>query len=158
MTPAEQVVIAAAEAYWAYWERWDQSADLHNGLMEAVAALQLERAGAAPHVARLTYGQVVEGDEIANEAGKFFAVRHAVHADGVSQIGAKGIPKLFKRPSGREVTVRRGPTGQAVDMFASTLWSMPDRPAERVEEISIELDITQDPAAAEPQKQEQEES
>jgi hypothetical protein len=97
-------------------------ADLHR----AVAALEAERADPdAPTEQEITWSQVVEGDEIYSpKTDRWYEVTRAVHpAGGKSKINAKGIPKPLQPDSAALVKVRRGPTGVAVDMFASVLWS-----------------------------------
>ena len=125
MTPGERVVVEAAI-------RW-AGARLNPGttpadLYQAVDALQVERADPdAPQEQEITWAQVVEGDEIwSPKTQRWYEVVRAVHAGGTegrSLINAKGIPKGLKPLSVDSVKVRRGATGNAVDMFASVLWS-----------------------------------
>lgn len=122
LTPGERVVVEAAI-------RWRRGPNVgHQYLMDAVDALEAERADPDALVEQeITWGQVVEGDEIYSpKTGRWYEVTRAVHAggtEGKSLINAKGIPRGLKPNSADPVKVRRGPTGNAVDMFASVLWS-----------------------------------
>lgn len=123
LTPGERVVVEAAI-------RWRQSGTVAAllPLRDAVDALRAERADPdAPQERDLSWGQVVEGDEIYSDKTKrWYEVTRAVHSggtEGKSLINAKGIPRGLKPNSADPVKVRRGPTGNAVDMFANVLWS-----------------------------------
>lgn len=122
LTPGERVVVAAAIRY------VDARAASDIELIQAVRALQAERADPDALVEQeITWGQVVESDEIYSDKTKrWYEVTRAVHSggtEGKSLINAKGIPRGLKPNSADLVRVRRGPTGNAVDMFASVLWS-----------------------------------
>jgi hypothetical protein len=121
MTPAERVVVEAA----LRWVPQLPSIQAEHALQDAVQALQAERAGGQPQEHDLTWGQVVEGDEIWSErTGKWYPVTAATHQPpAASTISAKGIPRVLRPMPGDPVRVRRGATGEAVDMFASVLWS-----------------------------------
>lgn len=126
MTPAERIVIQAARA-WATSDREAATADL----LAAVEALEIERAGRAEGArveVDLTWGELVEGDEVFNrEADKWFPVRAAVRHVGQPMVTVDfvGRRSLAIKPIGHRCRVRRGATGEAVDMFASVLWSAP---------------------------------
>lgn len=67
-----------------------------------------------------TWGMVVEGDEIHSaKTGKWYEVRGSVSIKGSTKVKifAVGVPKAFEREASEAVTVRRGPTGKAVDVF-----------------------------------------
>lgn len=124
LTPAERVVVEAA----LRWVPQLPSIQAEHALQNAVLALQSERADPdALMEQEITWGQVVEGDEIwSDKTKRWYEVTRAVHAggtEGKSLINAKGIPRGLKPNSADPVKVRRGPTGNAVDMFASVLWS-----------------------------------
>lgn len=124
LTPGERVVVEAALRY----AQDDSTVQRHNDLIEAVDALLTERADPDALVEQeITWGQVVESDEIYSDKTKrWYEVTRAVHSggtEGKSLINAKGIPRGLKPNSADPVKVRRGPTGNAVDMFASVLWS-----------------------------------
>lgn len=64
------------------------------------------------------WGLVVEGDEIFSDRTKrWYEVTGSVSIKGTHKVKifARGIPKAFERDAGEATTVRRGPTGQAVD-------------------------------------------
>jgi hypothetical protein len=129
MTPAERVVVEAAV-------RWARSRTVLQDsirLQEAVEALQAERTDpSAPQEQDLTWGQVVEGDEIYSaKTNRWYEVTAASHRPPASTINAKGIPKALHPKSADPVRIRRGGTGLAVDMFASVLWSGQSRAEER---------------------------
>lgn len=120
------MVVEAARA-WATSGREAATADLLN----AVEALEIERAGrteGARVEQDITWGQLVEGDEVwSDKARKWFPVRSASRHVGqpVVIVDLMNVPKLLHRPIGDPVRVRRGTTGEAVDIFASVLWSGP---------------------------------
>lgn len=69
---------------------------------------------------KTTWGMVVEGDEIFSaKTGKWYQVRGSLSIQGTTKVKifAVGIPKGFEREAGEAVTVRRGLTGKAVDVF-----------------------------------------
>lgn len=173
MTPAERVVIAAAERWAASWKR-RPSLIQSGALWDTVQALQAERAAKTPAQLQeldITYGQVVEGDQILSpKLGRWYEVTAVVPLGTWDRPGKVRItmPKTGRPAAGGKpqvnawhdfdaatpCRVRRGDTGQAVDMFASVLWSMPDKIREQTDEepgLDLELDITQDPEAAEPE-------
>lgn len=127
LTPGERVVVEAA-IRWAASVQAMRAEGFHAELSDAVDALRAERADPdAPQERDLSWGQVVEGDQIYSDKTKrWYEVTRAVHSggtEGKSLINAKGIPRGLKPNSADPVKVRRGPTGNAVDMFASVLWS-----------------------------------
>jgi hypothetical protein len=123
MTPAERVVVEAA-LRWRVPQVRAITLDA-IALIEAVDALQIERAAGQPQEQDLTWGQVVEGDEIySSKTDKWYPVTAATHQPpAASTVSAKGIPRVLRPMPGDPIRVRRGATGQAVDVFASVLWS-----------------------------------
>ena len=119
MTPAQLKVIEAAKAYW----RDADSADSHNNLMDAVEVLESETASGTVESER-TWAEVVESDQIwSDKTKKWYPVISSVALpDGRMRIQAKGLPKSIAPAGAGTVRVRRGPTGQAVDMW-TVVWS-----------------------------------
>jgi hypothetical protein len=134
MTPGERAVIAAAER-WADNDPAPVASSM--ALSAAVDALIKERVG-VPEDQRqeldITYGQVVEGDEIHSaKLDKWFAVSASVRlASGKQRVTmpATGSVEKGRKPwhefdADKPCRVRRGLTGQAVDLFATVMWSGP---------------------------------
>lgn len=129
MTPAERLVVEMATRHLA-GEAAAYNIPGGAELLQAVEALEQERAG-APLEARvereLTWGQVVEGDEIYSaKVDKWYAVTGAVRHIGAPTVtvSLQGLSKPLKpKPLSEPVRVRRGETGAAVDVIASVLWS-----------------------------------
>lgn len=124
LTPAERVVVEAARRVvrdLPFGQLDARLGDLH----QAMTALEAERADPdASTEQEITWSQVVEGDEIYSpKTDRWYEVTRAAHGAATSTINAKGIPKALKPVSAHKVKVRRGPTGNAVDMFANVLWS-----------------------------------
>jgi len=66
------------------------------------------------------WGLVVEGDEIySDRTNRWYEVTGSVAIKGTDRVKifARGVPKAFERNASDPVTVRRGPTGAAVDVF-----------------------------------------
>lgn len=122
MTPAERAVIDAAIAY-GY--KGDTSVDYHNTLIDAIDALEAERTTAEPDVSERTWAEVVEGDEIFSaRTGKWYEVTEAREQPGGRRaVHVKGLPKILKPKGADPVRVRRGPTGDAVDVVNSIMIS-----------------------------------
>ena len=133
MTPGERAVIAAAED-WAAAPQGDYTAA--KGLRGAVIALQAECEAKTPaERAELdnTYGQIVEGDQLWSRTGRWFDVSASVNLDGgqtrvtmpaIGNVKAKPPrPPYVIKSSDTPCRVRRGKTGQAVDLFATVMWS-----------------------------------
>lgn len=122
MTPAERAVIAAAMAY---AHKGDTSVDYHNALIAEVDALEAERAAAKPEVSERTWAEVVEGDEIFSaRTDKWYEVTEAREQPaGRRAVHVKGLPKILKPKGADSVRVRRGPTGDAVDIVNSIMIS-----------------------------------
>jgi hypothetical protein len=78
---------------------------------------------------KITWAEVVESDEIYSASkARYFPVISSVRlATGKMRVTAKGLPKPVEMPLGDTVLVRRGPTGQAVDLINTILWSGPNR-------------------------------
>jgi hypothetical protein len=136
VTPGERVVLAAAE-HWAESIRPDTGLGLE--LLDAVNALHAERAGKTPAELvelELTYGQVVEGDEVHSaKLDKWFAVSASVRtSQGMQRVTMPATgnvkvkpprPAWHLFPADKPCRVRRGAAGQAVNLFATVLWSGP---------------------------------
>jgi hypothetical protein len=77
----------------------------------------------------ITWAEVVESDEIYSaRKGAYFEVISSVRlATGKMRVSARGWGKPIEMPLGDPVIVRRGATGQAVDMINTILWSGPNR-------------------------------
>lgn len=77
----------------------------------------------------ITWAGVVESDEIYSaKTKKWYPVISSCRlATGKMRITAKGLPKAVDMPLDDPVTVRRGATGQAVDLINTILWSGPNR-------------------------------
>lgn len=77
-----------------------------------------------------TWGDVVESDEIQSaKTGKWYEVTSSVRLkNGKMRVIAVGLPKAIDQPAGKPVTLRRGKTGEAVDMFTRVFWSGPSNP------------------------------
>lgn len=77
-----------------------------------------------------TWGEVVESDEIRSaKTGKWYEVTSSVRLkNGKMKVIAKGLPKAIEMAADKPVELRRGPTGEAVDMFTRVLWSGPANP------------------------------
>jgi hypothetical protein len=128
VTPAERVVLEVA----VRWRRDLASPASEDDLAAAVDVLNAERA--TPHTEhQLTYGELVAGDQIQSTHGRWFEVdRIAVDQDQTGvHVWLVGVAKPFDKFRGQSVTVRRSALGEAVDMFASVLWSGPDSKQEK---------------------------
>lgn len=126
-------MIAAAED-WAAAPQGDYPAA--KGLRGAVIALQAELAAKTPAEREeldITYAQIVEGDQLWSRTGRWFDVSASVNLDGgqtrvtmpaIGNVKTKPqrLPYVIK-PSDTPCRVRRGKTGQAVDLFATVMWS-----------------------------------
>jgi len=77
----------------------------------------------------ITWAEVVESDEIYSaRKDTYFEVISSVRlATGRMRVSAKGWGKPIEMPLGDAVIVRRGPTGRAVDLINTILWSGPNR-------------------------------
>jgi hypothetical protein len=77
----------------------------------------------------ITWAEVVESDEIYSaKTGKYYPVISSVRLKtGKMRVIAKGLPKAVDMDLDAAVTVRRGATGQAVDLINTILWSGPNR-------------------------------
>lgn len=111
MTPAERVVVEAAR-------RWVNGRPEDS--MRLVAAVGALEAEGRPAEEEITWDQVVEGDQI-QVGGKWFEVLEA-KPGAVRAKSEHGLVGNFKSRTG-PLTVRRGASGKAVDMFAGVLWS-----------------------------------
>lgn len=144
MIPEVAAVIAAAEAY----VDSDSSVDQHNALFDAVTALRKrQQRPASPRTEETsrTWGEVVDGDEILSvKTGRWYEVTGTVLLDdGVTvKVNIRQAPhKPILRPASDPVMVKRGITGDAVDLF-QVLWSAqtaPNPPKEIEQEAPDEL-------------------
>lgn len=77
----------------------------------------------------ITWAEVVESDEIYSaKTRKYYPVISSCRlATGKMRVTAKGLPKAVDMELDATVTVRRGATGQAVDLLNTILWSGPNR-------------------------------
>jgi hypothetical protein len=77
----------------------------------------------------ITWAEVVESDQIYSaKTGRYYPVISSVRLKtGKMRVMASGLPKPVEMPLDAKVTVTRGPTGQAVDLLNTTLWSGPNR-------------------------------
>lgn len=135
MTPGERVVVQAAITYIQQAATQRGEPDPYFLTLEAaVDALLAERAGPGTKEFELTWGQVVVTDEIYNsKMDRWYEVTRTVRAGPkLIKLNIKGIPKPIERDAYAPVLVRRSTMGEAVDMFASVMWSaqsMPTPPA-----------------------------
>lgn len=66
----------------------------------------------------LTWGLVVEGDQVWSDKAKAWYEVHQAETMGTEQcVSLKGVPGAVIVPAGKAVRVRRGETGKAMDMF-----------------------------------------
>lgn len=116
MTLLERAVVDAAI-------RWDLDA-----LGAAVNALLAEREAKSDAGQEYTWGEVVEGDEVFIPATKrwWLIIESRRHQDGRMRIIAKGAPKILTPDPATTVTLRRGQSGKAVDVFNSIMISGPE--------------------------------
>ena len=128
MTPAQLKVIEAARKHVDH-----ECESGYANLVKALDALDAETAG--PVEMDIRWDQVVESDQIWSTATKNW---YEVISSGPTKdpdrvrIQAKG-PGSFTRLAAGMVRVRRGPTGQAVDMW-NVVWSMQTIPTIRESE------------------------
>lgn len=111
VTPAEARVIEAAIAW------MNEASPLHDfpPLSFAVEQLEAERAEGRPY----TWGQLTEGDFVyAEKVCKWFEVIQVSRNDRDSTVtvSLKGMSKPVTKFLGQDCLVRRGSTGQAVDI------------------------------------------
>jgi hypothetical protein len=73
----------------------------------------------------LPWSLVVESDEVFSaKTQRWYRVRSTVALPtGKVRVKFEGVGKPFEVPAGDQVTVRRGPTGDAVDVLISVLRS-----------------------------------
>jgi len=87
----------------------------------------------------MIWGMVVEGDEIKSaKTGRWYAVSSTSTSRTDARIRLIGVAKTLIRPLRDEVpagTHRRGPAGEAVDLFV-VAFSGPNRPIEVVDEAA----------------------
>lgn len=74
----------------------------------------------------ITWGEVVESDEIYSaKTGRWYEVIEVRARGARVAIRAVNLPKVIEPLATDKVTVRRGATGEAVDMMISILYSGP---------------------------------
>lgn len=111
MTPAESRVVEAAIA----WMDQANPACPFPPLSHAVEQLEAERAEGRAY----TWGRLTEGDFVyAEKVCKWFEVMQVVRNDRDSTVtvSLKGMNKPVTKFLGQDCLVRRGSTGQAVDI------------------------------------------
>ena len=132
MTPAELKVIEAARA-WAAWQDALES-DQAKALWDAVDALEADRKDGPEQTT--TWGQVVESDQIwSDKTRKWYEVISSVLVGDRMRIQAKGLPKAINPLASADVRVRRGATGQTMDMW-NVVWSAQTIPDAQIEQES----------------------
>lgn len=128
-------------------------------LSAAVDAFLAERANRPTDaVVEITWGQVVEGDQIyravnggpvspSASGGEWFEVTRSGPLTGTDRVrvNIKGIGRSIQPEAKRSVMVRRGATGLAVDVLGSVLWS--GATAHEVRDVAAAL--INDPASEE---------
>ena len=118
MTPAERVVVEAARRFVALLPVYLPASATPEvvRLKYAVDALDAEQ---TPAEKELTWDQVAEGDSV-QVGGKWFEVLET-RPGSVRAKSPAGQVGTFRRTV--PVLVRRGRSGQAVDVLGSVLWS-----------------------------------
>ena len=101
-------------------------------LEDAMAALdaKLARAGHEPSREEQdrTWGEVVEGDQILSvKTNRWYEVTRTVANKGKVKLNIKGSAKPIERERADPVKVRRGVTGEGMDIL-EVLWSAQTRP------------------------------
>jgi hypothetical protein len=133
MMPEVGRVIDAVRA-WASNGAVSRAAETSN-LMDALAALDAKLATAGGPPTReeqdRKWGEVVEGDEILSvKTNRWYEVSRSVtDGKGNIKVNIKGAPKPIIRPVGEMTKIRRGVSGEAVDIL-EVLWSAQTRPTE----------------------------
>lgn len=120
--PLERAVIEAARKF-CDDESWDQGDPFPTYLFDAVVALAAHKASLAPGIQEgIGWHEVAEGDELRGNNGKFYPVVRTLKVqrgryDIVVRVGETDM--VLTRPTEKDptATVRRGPTGRAVDDF-----------------------------------------
>jgi hypothetical protein len=121
VNPLERAVIEAAREVAA----WSTSASL----AEAVAALDQHNAEqAAASIKEIPWREVVVGDQLRANSGAFYPVTATLAiAGGKARItvALPAGPQQLMRPTPKapRATVKRGPDGEAVDVFVSVFSS-----------------------------------
>lgn len=137
MTPAERVVVEAAVRLIESNPYNIVQSDLTAmNLSAAVDVLLAERAGPQSQTREITWGQVVEGDQIyravnggpvspSASGGEWFEVTRSGPLTGTDRVrvNIKGIGRSIQPEAKKPVMVRRGAAGLAVDVLGSVLWS-----------------------------------
>jgi hypothetical protein len=111
VTPAESRVIEAAIT----WMDQANPTQPFTPLSHAVEQLEAERAEGRPY----TWGQLTEGDLVyAEKTSRWYEVMQVVRNDRDSTVtvSLKGMNKPVTKFLGQDCLVRRGSTGQAVDI------------------------------------------
>jgi hypothetical protein len=119
VNPLERAVIEAAR----------NDADLSPGLTRAVTALDKHEAEqAAAGIKEIPWREVVVGDQLRANSGAFYPVTATLAiAGGKARItvALPAGPQQLMRPTEKapRATVKRGPDGEAVDVFVSVFSS-----------------------------------
>lgn len=109
----ERAVIEAAR-------RWAADPSQDDRLTDAVLRLEAWERTQDPTVVEIGWHEVAEGDQLKSiKNGKFYPVTGSLKVKDGYAISVQGAPKPIVRPTAAEptATVRRGPTGSAVDTF-----------------------------------------
>lgn len=115
----ERAVLAAARAVAAIQvPGFTAEAEAKNVLRRAVAELEAWGATQDPTIQEIGWHELTEGDELRSvRNGRYYPVTKVLKVRNGYEISLAGIPKAIIRPTKNEptATIRRGPTGQAVD-------------------------------------------
>jgi hypothetical protein len=136
VTPAELRVIEAAKTWHDVSLVTYEAGEAARALWNAVQALEAEREAGEMTI---DWFQVVESDQIWSEkTKKWYQVISSVALDNDRmRIQAKGLPKSITPLASADVRVRRGATGQTMDMW-NVVWSAQTIPSTPELESEVE--------------------
>jgi hypothetical protein len=121
----ERAVLEAARKFIQTWKGPDA-----RDLRLAVGALEAWEQTQDPTVTERGWHEVAEGDELRSvKNGKFYKITRTLKVKGGYEITLEGVPKTITRPTIAEpsATVRRGATGDAIDLLGHVFSSGPVR-------------------------------
>jgi hypothetical protein len=132
VTPAEKAIVDAA----VRWAPQLPSIQAEHALQDAVFILLEERAAPKRVTQEVRWAEVAEGDRIyrmpngapaqyAAPGGVWLEVTSASSIGDRQRIHVHGVRRAIEPEAARRVTVQRGATGQAMDMFSTVLFSGP---------------------------------